>query len=74
MLSKKPNTNNSDDSNEDDSVSWVVVAHTLNPSTWEAEVDGSLWVRGQPELLHREVLSQKKKKEEEEEKEEEEIV
>jgi hypothetical protein len=28
----------------------AVVAHTFNPNTWEAEVDRSLWVRGQPSL------------------------
>jgi hypothetical protein len=48
-----------------------VVAHTFNPSTWEAEAGGFLssrpaWsierVPGQPGL-HRETLSQKKKKE-----------
>jgi hypothetical protein len=46
-----------------------VVAHTLNPSTWEAEAGGSLssrpawsteWVPGQPGL-HRETLSWKNK-------------
>jgi hypothetical protein len=44
-----------------------LVAHALNPSTWEAEAGGSLslrpawsieWVPGQPEL-HREILSRK---------------
>jgi hypothetical protein len=50
-------------------VSRAVVAHTFNPSTWEAEAGGFLssrpawsteWVSGQPGL-HRETLSQKKK-------------
>jgi hypothetical protein len=27
-----------------------VVAHTFNPSTWEAEVGENFWVRGQPGL------------------------
>ena len=46
--------------------SQAVVAYAFNPSTWEAETDGS-GVRGQPdpqelvpgqsELLHRETLS-----------------
>jgi hypothetical protein len=48
----------------------AVVAHTFNPSTWEAEAGRFLssrpawstkWVPGQPGL-HRETLSQKKKK------------
>ena len=26
------------------------MVHTFNPSTWEAEADGSLWVQGQPGL------------------------
>ena len=53
-------------------LSQAVVAHAFNPSTWEAEADGSLWVRGQPglqELIpglapkqHRETLSQKARK------------
>jgi hypothetical protein len=30
--------------------SWTVVADTFNPSTQEAEADGSLWVWGQPGL------------------------
>jgi hypothetical protein len=47
-----------------------VVAHTFNPSTWEAEAGGFLssrpawsteWVPGQPGL-YRETLSQKTKK------------
>jgi hypothetical protein len=47
--------------------SQAVVAHTFNPSTWEAEAGGILslrpawsteWVQGQPGL-HRETLSQK---------------
>ena len=29
---------------------WVVVAHTFNPSTWEAEAGGFLWGQGQPGL------------------------
>jgi hypothetical protein len=46
-----------------------MVAHTFDPSTWEAEAGGFLssrsawsteWVPGQPEL-HRETLSQKNK-------------
>jgi hypothetical protein len=46
-------------------VSWVVVAHAFNPSTWEAEAGRFLnsrpawstkWVPGQPGL-HREILS-----------------
>jgi hypothetical protein len=49
--------------------SWTVVAHTFNPSTWEAEAGRSLrsspawsteWVLGQPGL-HRETLSQQSK-------------
>ena len=49
---------------------WAVVAHTFNPSTWEAEAGRLLssrpawsteWVPGQPGL-YRETLSQKKKK------------
>jgi hypothetical protein len=28
----------------------IVVAHTFNPSTQEAEAGGSLWVWGQPDL------------------------
>ena len=52
------------------SCSWAVVAHTFNPSTWEAEAGRFLssrpaspteWVPGQPGL-HRETLSQKTKK------------
>jgi hypothetical protein len=48
----------------------TVVAHTFNPSTWEAEAGRFLssgpawsteWVPGQPRL-HRETLSRKKKK------------
>jgi hypothetical protein len=48
---------------------WAVVAHTFNPSTWEAEWSGFLssrpawstkWVPGQPGL-YRETLPQKKK-------------
>lgn len=27
-----------------------MVAHTFNPSTWEAEVGGSLWAQGKPGL------------------------
>jgi len=51
-------------------LSWAVVAHAFNPSTWEAETARFLssrpawstkWVPGQPGL-HRETLSQKKKK------------
>jgi hypothetical protein len=47
-----------------------MVAHTFNPSTWEAEAGRSLssrpawstkWVPGQPGL-HRETLSRKTKK------------
>jgi hypothetical protein len=47
----------------------VMVAHSFNPSTWEAEAGGFLslrpvwstkWVPGQPEL-YRETLSRKKK-------------
>jgi hypothetical protein len=50
-------------------VSWAVVAHTFNPSTWEAEAEagGFLrpawstdWVPGQ-QGLHRETLSRKTK-------------
>jgi hypothetical protein len=57
---------------ESDAKSRAVVAHTFNPSTWEAEAGRSLssrpawsteWVSGQPGL-HRETLSQKKKKKE----------
>ena len=49
------------------SSSHAVVAHTLNPSTWEAEAGESLgsrpawsteWVPGQPGI-HREILSRK---------------
>jgi hypothetical protein len=29
---------------------WTVVAHAVDPSTWEAEAGKSLWVRGQPDL------------------------
>jgi hypothetical protein len=29
---------------------WAMVVHAFNPSTWEAEAGGSLWVRGQPGL------------------------
>jgi hypothetical protein len=48
-------------------ISWAVVAHAFNPSTWQAEAGGFLssrpawsseWVPGQPGL-HRETLSQK---------------
>jgi hypothetical protein len=48
---------------------WAVVAHTFNPSTWEAEAGGFLslrpvwsteWDLGQPGL-HREILFWKKK-------------
>ena len=28
----------------------MVVVHAFNPSTWEAEADGSLWVQDQPGL------------------------
>jgi hypothetical protein len=51
-------------------VSPGVVAHTFNPSTWEAEAGGFLssrpawsteWVPGQPGL-HRETLSRRNKK------------
>ena len=47
-----------------------MLAHTFNPSTREAEADGSVSLRpawftrqvpGQPELLHRETLSSKTK-------------
>jgi hypothetical protein len=57
-------------------MSQAVVAHTFNPSTWEAEARGFLssrpawsteWVPGQPGLL-RETLSQKKKKKKRKEK------
>jgi hypothetical protein len=50
-------------------LSWAVVAHAFNPSTWEAEAGRFLssrppwsteWVPGQPGL-HRETLSQKNK-------------
>jgi hypothetical protein len=53
-----------------ESIGPAVVAHTFNPSTWEAEAGGFLssrpawfteWVPGQPGL-HRETLSRKKKK------------
>ena len=30
--------------------SLAVVVHTVNPSTWETEAGGSLWVRGHPGL------------------------
>jgi hypothetical protein len=51
--------------------SWVVVAHTFNPSTWEAEAEAgrclssksawsTKWVPGQPGL-YRETLSRKTK-------------
>ena len=33
------------------SVDRAVVVQAFNPSTSEAEVDGSLWVQGQPGLL-----------------------
>jgi hypothetical protein len=48
-----------------------VVAHTFNPSTWEAEVGGSLssrpawstkWIPGQPGLHRRNPVSEKKPK------------
>ena len=50
--------------------SWVVVAHTFNHSTWEAEADGSLSLRPAwstervPGLseIHKETVSQKKPK------------
>jgi hypothetical protein len=53
-------------------VGWAVVAHTFNPSTWEAEAAfiseflssrpawSTEWVLGQPGL-HREILSRKTK-------------
>jgi hypothetical protein len=28
----------------------MVVAHSFNSSTWEAEAEGSLWIQGQPDL------------------------
>ncbi|EGW02589.1 hypothetical protein I79_018095 [Cricetulus griseus] len=31
-------------------MSWALVVHTCNPSTWEAGVGGSLGVQGQPDL------------------------
>ena len=31
-------------------MSQVLVLHAFNPSTWEAEAGGSLWVQGQPSL------------------------
>ena len=40
--------------------------YTFNPSPWEAEEGGSLWVQIQPGLadeLHKETLSQKPKSE-----------
>ena len=49
----------------------AVMAQAFNPSTWEAEAGGSLWVRGQPSLRSEfqywlcsywETLSQKTKK------------
>jgi hypothetical protein len=51
----------------------VVVVHTFNPSTWEAEAGGflssrSVWSPGQPGL-YRETLSQKAKKKEKKRKE-----
>jgi hypothetical protein len=55
---------------QNQSPSWAVVAHTFNPSTWEAEAGGFLssrpawsteWVPEQPGL-HRETLSQKNQK------------
>jgi hypothetical protein len=54
----------------------VVVAHTFNHSTWEAEAGGSLssrqaWSTKQDQEqpgLHRETLSQKKKKKKEKKK------
>ena len=39
--------------------SWAVVAHTFNPSTWEAEA-ADFWVQGQPGL-HRETSKNKNK-------------
>lgn len=33
------------------------MAHTYNPSTWEAEAEGSPWVQGQPGV-HNQVQSQ----------------
>jgi hypothetical protein len=31
-------------------INWVIVVHTFNLRTWEAEVGGSLWLLGQPGL------------------------
>jgi hypothetical protein len=45
-----------------------MVAYAFNPSTWEAEAGGSLWVHGQPHLFpaqsgpHKINLVSKKKK------------
>ena len=50
-----------------------MVAHTFNPSTQKAEAGGSLWIQGQPglqseiqegqpELLHKETVSNKEEK------------
>ena len=57
----------------------MIVLHTFNPSSWEAEAGGSLWIRGQPglqnELQDREdytekpYLKKQKGKEKEKEKE-----
>jgi hypothetical protein len=46
----RQNTHIKHKNEKDWKISCVVVGHTFNPSTWEAETVGCLWTQGQPGL------------------------